>query len=74
MRKLQTVQINPADAYEVDQVLGPCPLDGRHSALFRAASQLHYLEYEPEEATVFLRSWLSRAPRTNEIEDAVRNA
>ena len=28
-----TLEVNPADAYDIDRVLGPCPDDMRHFAL-----------------------------------------
>jgi hypothetical protein len=76
LRKFTSVlEVNPADAQNLDLVLGACPDDDRHRALKAKADFLRDNLYEPEEAEEMLRAWLSRAEKSpNEIADTVRKS
>ena len=76
LRKFTSVlEVNPADAQNVDLVLGACPDDDRHRALKAKADFLRDNLYEPEEAEEMLRGWLTRAEKSsNEIADTVRKS
>jgi hypothetical protein len=76
LRKFPSVlEVNPADAQNLDLVLGACPDNERHRALKAKADFLRNNLYEPEEAVEMLREWLTRAEKSpNEIVDTVRKS
>lgn len=80
MRRIsnKTITLNLDDAYDADHVLGPCPFGGqensRHHALLGAASKLRHEGYEPEDAAVLLKDWLTRDPQPGEIEQVILKA
>jgi hypothetical protein len=76
LRKFSTtLEVNPADAYDVDLVLGPCPDDDRHRALKPKADLLRNNGYEPDEAAEMLRAWLTRPEKySGEVSDTVERS
>jgi hypothetical protein len=76
LRKFSSIlEVNPADAENVDLVLGPCPDDERHRILKPKADRLRDNLYEPEGAVEMLRAWLNRPEKyPNEIADTVRKS
>jgi hypothetical protein len=75
LRKFSPLEVNPADAYNLDLVLGVCPDDDRHRLLKAKADRLRDNLYEPEEAEAMLREWLTRPENSpNEIADTVRRS
>ncbi len=69
-----TLTVNPLDAFKPNLVLGKCPADGRHKKLKGLADFLRDNHYEAEEAVDMLKAWLSRDPRSGEVEDTVRRS
>jgi hypothetical protein len=76
LRKFSAIlEVNPADAYNLDLVLGRCPDDDRHRILKPKADRLRDNLYEPEEAVEMLRTWLTRPEKyPGEIADTVRRS
>src|SRR5260221_8630625 len=69
-----TLTVNPLDAFNPNLVLGECPPDGRHRMLKRCADFLRDNLYDPEEAVDMLKAWLTRSPRSSEVEDTVKRS
>ena len=74
-RVCSVLEVDPADAENVDLTLGRCPDDNRHRMLKGRADYLRDNLYEPNEAVEMLRAWLTRSERySGEIYDTVRRS
>jgi len=76
LRKFSAIlEVNPADAYDIDRALGECPDDERHRLLKIKADFLRDNHYDAEEALVMLRTWLTRTEKYNgEIADTIKRS
>lgn len=76
LRKYSSIlEVNPADAYNLDRVLGECPDDERHRLLKVKADHLRDNGYEADEAAEMLRAWLTRLEKYNgEISDTIKRS
>ena len=55
LRRFSSLEVDPADAENLDLILGECPDDDRHRLLKAKADRLRDNLYEPEEAVTMLR-------------------
>jgi hypothetical protein len=69
-----SLEVNPNDQWDLNNLLGECPEDERHRRLKLWADILRDNCYEPDEAVQLLRGWLNRAEQGNEISDTVERS